>query len=63
MRQECLGAVDHSPEVDVDDLLDVLEGGGVDVAVVRDARVVVDLVEQVQSPRCMVKKLRMIGFR
>ncbi len=44
IRQKCLGAVDDSPEVDVDDALDVLVAADLDVTQERDARVVVDLV-------------------
>ncbi len=40
MRQKGLGAVDDSPEVDVDDALDVFELGVLDLAVVGDAGVV-----------------------
>ncbi len=45
MREKGFGPVDDAPEVDVDDALDVLELGLLDVAVVGDAGVVVDLVD------------------
>jgi hypothetical protein len=44
MRQKGFGSVDDAPEVDVDDALDVLELGLLDVPVVGDAGIVVDLV-------------------
>ena len=45
MRQKGFRPVHDAPEVDVDDPLDVLELGLLDVAVVGDAGVVVDLVD------------------
>ena len=45
VRQECLGAVDNAPVVDVHDSLDVLELGDLDITAERDSGVVVDLID------------------
>ncbi len=48
MRQKGLGAVHHTPEIDVHDPFHVLELGILDVAVMRDAGIVVHLVHHAE---------------
>lgn len=48
MRQKGFSSVDHTPEVDVDDALDVFELRLLHVAVVGNAGVVVDPVDGVE---------------
>ncbi|CKO85106.1 Uncharacterised protein [Mycobacterium tuberculosis] len=48
MRQERLGAVDHTPKIDVHHPFDVLELADLDIAGKGDAGVVVDLVHSAE---------------